>query len=129
MFSGDVVFPKDSACPSWADYAYASTLASAQLTGLQGTWTDNLGAWDSFMSGGPVTSAFGEWSVARFRTYLTNHFTLNQLQNWGVLATNSTVADILTFDVRTYFRNVASNQFGLATTNLSDSAWNNSAWL
>ncbi len=129
MFAGDVTFPKDSACPHWTNYAYASTLASAQLTGLQGTWTDNLGAWDSFMSGGPVTSAFGEWSVGRFRPYLTNHFTLSQLQGWGVLSNNATLADIGSFDVRAYFRTVASNQFGLASANLSDGAWNNSDWL
>jgi len=128
-FAGFVAFAKDSACPLWADYASASTRAAAHLSGAQGTWTDNLGAWDSFMSGGPVASAFGEWSVARFRGYLTNHFTLAQLQSWGVLQTNSILADLASFDVRAYFRTVASNQFGLATTNLSDSAWNNSGWL
>jgi hypothetical protein len=85
QFAGFVGFAKDTACPLWADYAAASTRASVQLTGAQGTWTDNLGAWDSFMSGSPVTSAFGEWSVARFRGYLSNYFTLAQLQSWGVL--------------------------------------------
>jgi hypothetical protein len=128
-FAGFVAFAKDSACPSWTDYARASTLASVQLTGAQGTWTDNLGAWDSFMSGGPVSCAFGEWSVARFRSYLTNHFSLEQLQSWSVLSSNATLADIEVFDVRAYFRSVATNQFGLGSTNLTDPAWNNTGWL
>ena len=59
-----------------------------KLTGLQGSWTDNFSGWDSFMSGGPVSSAFGAWSVALFRNYLTNHFTANQLAGWGVLASS-----------------------------------------
>jgi hypothetical protein len=129
QFAGFVAFAKDSACPSWIDYARASTLASVQLTGAQGTWTDNLGAWDSFMSGGPVSCAFGEWSVARFRAYLTNHFSLEQLQGWSVLSSNATLADIAAFDVRDYFRSVATNQFGLGSTNLTDPVWNNSGWL
>src|SRR5205814_9356997 len=53
-FAGLVTFAKDSACSAWVDYAHASTLASARLTGAQRTWTDNLGPWDSFMSGVPV---------------------------------------------------------------------------
>src|ERR1019366_7692031 len=94
-----------------------------------GSWTDSVSAWDSFMAGGPVSCAFGEWSVALFRNYLTNQFTTNQLASWGVLATNAPLAAITNFDVRAYLLTVASNQFGLRTTNLTDAAWDNPGWL
>jgi len=127
-FSSSVYFAKDAACPHWADYAHASTRAAVQLTGLHGTWTDNFGPWDSFGSGGPVHSAFGDWSVARFRTHLTNHFTESQLKTWGVIATNATLADIAAFDARAYFCNVASNKFGWTGTNLNHAAWRDNGW-
>ena len=129
QYSGLVNFGRDTACPCWTNYTIASTRASAQLVGLQGSWTDNVSAWDSFMAGGPVSCAFGEWSVALFRNYLTNQFTTNQLASWGVLATNAPLAAITHFDVRAYLLTVASNQFGLRTTNLTDAAWDNPGWL
>jgi len=127
-YSGAVNLGRDTACPSWTNYTAAETLSAAQLTGSQGSWADNVGPWDSFMSGGPVSCAFGEWSVALFQSYLTNHFTAGQLSNWGVLATNAPLAAITNFNVRNYLLTTASNQFGLATTNLGDAAWKNSGW-
>jgi len=129
LYSGLLSFGRDTACPCWTNYTIASTRASAQLAHLQGSWSDNVSAWDSFMAGGPVSCAFGEWSVALFRNYLTNQFTTNQLASWGVLATNAPVTSITNFDVRAYLLTVASNQFGLRTTNLADAAWVNSGWL
>ena len=129
LYSGLLNFGRDAACPCWTNYTIASTRASAQLAGLQGSWTDNVSAWDSFMAGGPVSCAFGEWSVALFRNYLTNQFTGHQLAGWGVLASNAPLAAITNFDVRACFLTVASNQFGLRTTNLEDAAWVNSGWL
>ena len=128
-YSGLVLLAHDSACPLWADYARASTLAAVQLTGLHGTWTDNFGPWDSFGNGGPVHSGFGEWSVARFRPYLTNHFTEAQLKAWGVLATNGTLDDIAGFDARAFFRTVASNKFAWTDSSLTHAAWKNGGWL
>ena len=107
QFSGLATIARDIACPLWTNYTLASTLASAQLTGLQGTWTDNVSPWDSFMASGPVSSAFGEWSVALFRDYLTNHFTANQLVNWGVLVHRGATSSLSEFDVRTYLLTVA----------------------
>jgi hypothetical protein len=128
-YAGAMAIGRDAACPCWTNYAFAETLAAVQLTGLQGSWTDNFSSWDSFMTGGPVSCAFGDWSVALFRNYLTNKFTTNQLASWGVLATNAPLAAITNFDVRAYLLTVASNQFGLRTTNLADAAWLNSGWL
>ena len=128
-YAGAVRVGRDAACPCWTNYAFAETLAAVQLTGLQATWTDNFSSWDSFMTGGPVSCAFGDWSVALFQNYLTNKFTTNQLASWGVLATNAPPAAITNFNVRAYLLTVASNQFGLRTTNLADAAWLNSGWL
>ena len=129
QYAGFQRIASDIACPCWTNFTYAFTRSSAQLTGLQGSWTDNFGPWDSFMAGGPVSVAFGEWSVALFRSYLTNHFTTNQLAGCGVLATNASLASITNFDARSYFLTVASNRFGLASANLSDVAWKQSGWL
>jgi len=129
QYSGLLNFGRDTACPCWTNLTRAQYLSAAQLTGSQGSWTDNVSAWDSFMAGGPVSCAFGEWSVALFRNYLTNQFTTNQLASWGLLATNAPLTSITNFDVRAYLLTVASNQFGLRTTNLADAAWDNSGWL
>lgn len=128
QYSGLLLISRDSACPLWTNYTRASTRAAVQLAGVQGTWSDNFGAWDSFTAGSPVNSAFGEWSIALFRNYLTNHFTPAQLYTWGVLATNAPLAAISDFNARTYFLTVASNQFGLNSTNLNAAAWNSTAW-
>ena len=129
QYSGEVLLGRDTACPCWTNYTLAETLAAVKLTGLQGSWTDNFSCWDSFMSGGPVSSAFGAWSVALFRNYLTNHFTPNQLASWGVLATNAPPAAITNFDVRACLLNVASNQYHLNGTALASAAWLNPGWL
>ena len=129
QYSGLLWISKDAACPYWTNMVSALTLAAVELTGSQGSWTDNFGPWDSFMCNGPVASAFGNWSVAGFQNYLTNQFTTNQLAGWGVLAANAPLTAITNFDVRAYFLTVASNQFGLHSTSLTDSAWKNSNWL
>ena len=129
QYSGLLWISKDAACPCWTNIVSAFTLASVELTGLPGSWSDNFSSWDSFMCNGPVASAFGDWSVARFQNYLTNQFTAGQLAGWGVLATNNPLTTITNFDVRAYFLNVASNQFGLGSPSLTDSAWDNRGWL
>ena len=120
---------RDTACPSWTNYTFAETLAAVKLTGLQGSWTDNFSSWDSFMSGGPVSCAFGAWSVALFQNYLTNNFSTNQLASWGVLPTNAPLAAITNFDVRAYLLTVASNQYNLNGPDLASSAWLEPGWL
>jgi hypothetical protein len=127
-YSGLLTIHRDLACPLWTNFVSASTRTSAQFTSLQGSWTDNFSPWDSFMSGGPVSSGFGEWSVALFRNYLTNNFSTNQLYSFGVLATNAPLTAITNFDARVYFLTLASNKFGLATANLSDAAWDRAGW-
>ncbi len=129
QYSGDVNIGRDTACPSWTNYTVAEALSAVKLTGAQGTWTDNFSSWDSFMCGGPVSSAFGAWSVALFRSYLTNHFSPAQLASWGVLANNAPASAITNFDVRTYLLTVASNQFNLQGNNLASAAWVNPGWL
>lgn len=84
---------KDAACPVWIAYVRAS-VRQALDSGIDGLWCDNFSAWDSF-GARPVTKAFGEWSVATFRTYLTEHFSAEQLRGMGI-------SDVGRFDVRSY---------------------------
>ena len=128
-YTGEVLIGRDTACPCWTNYTLAETLAAVELTGVQGSWTDNFSAWDSFMCGGPVACAFGAWSVALFQNYLTNHFTASQLASWGVLATNAPPAAITNFDVRAYLLTVASNRYALQGTDLASQAWLQPGWL
>lgn len=119
-YSGLVMFKKDSACPAWTDYSRASALQAADA-GLDGMWTDNYGPWDSF-GNPPVKIAFGEWSVARFRGYLTNHFSTAELAGLGVTNT-------ATFDIRSNMTATAKIlKSSWNGTSLTDAVWTNSAW-
>ncbi len=117
--AGLIFFMKDSACPLWNDYTYASVLQAADA-GSDGMWNDNYGAWDS-LGINPVKKGFGEWSVARFRNHLTNHFSAAELEDLGV-------ANFMTFDIREYFKGVATD-WGWDGTNLDHSVWASSDWL
>ncbi len=89
-----VLYPgKDAACPVWVAYVRAS-VRQALDAGIDGLWCDNFSAWDSF-GARPIANAFGEWSVATFRTYLAGHFSATQLRRMGV-------SDVDRFDVRSY---------------------------
>ena len=114
-----ISFSKDSACPMWIDYAYASTLMGADA-GMDGMWTDNFSAWDSF-NAWPVKGAFGDWSVARFRDYLSDNFTSTELTAMGV-------TNVSTFDIRSELRSIAS-RWGWDGWDLNHSVWGLSGWL
>lgn len=117
-YSGLVLFCKDSACPFFTDYARASTLMAADH-GSDGIWSDNYSAWDSFGLR-PVQNAFGEWSVARFRDYLKDHFDTETLAALGV-------ANLNTFDVRAALR-AFMRSIGGDDTNLQDPLWRDPRW-
>ena len=118
-YAGLMMFKKDTACPLWNDYTYASTLQAAD-SGIDGMWSDNYGPWDSL--GSPaVKHAFGDWSVARFRGYLTNNFTSADLVGLGI--TNAA-----SFDIREYLKDVASG-WGWDGANLNSLVWGRSDWL
>ena len=99
LYNGDWVAManprKDSACPGWTNYTYASILRMAD-EGINGIWSDNYGPWDSLNST-PWKNAFGDWSVARFRTHLQENFSAAELLAMGVI-------DVNTFDVRIYMK-------------------------
>jgi hypothetical protein len=119
MWCGLIWPPKDSACPSWIDYARASALQAADA-GIDAFWVDNYSAWDSFNLQ-PITKAFGEWSIAGFRSYLAAHFLPADLAAMGV-------GNPATFDVRGYLRNTVVT-WGGVPTNLNDPYWLDSQWL
>ena len=116
---GLFLFKKDAACPLWMDYTYASTLQAADA-GIDGMWTDNYGPWDS-LSSKPVQAAFGDWSVARFRDYLANSFSVS-----GLLAIG--VTDVATFNVRAHLISAATS-LGWDGSDLNSSVWSDSSWL
>jgi hypothetical protein len=118
-YASFVMFSKDASCPLWTNYTYASTVQAADA-GIDGMWSDNYGPWDS-LGYTPVKTAFGDWSVARFRPYLTNHFSSAELIAMGV--TNAS-----TFDIRTYLKAVATGN-GWNGTNLNWSYWSDANWL
>jgi len=119
-YSSYMSMHKDDCCPFWADFQYGSVLYGADQ-GLDGIWADNYGPIDGFGIH-PVTTGFGDWSVARFRDYLNNHFTAAQLTALGV-----TVA-MNTFDVRSVLRTKLTALGGNAA-DVNDSHWNAASWL
>lgn len=116
--AGLVLFCKDSACPFFTDYARASTLMAADH-GSDGIWSDNYSAWDSFGLR-PVQNAFGDWSVARFRDYLKEHFDADSLAALGVSALD-------TFDIRAALRTILRS-FGGDDEDLQDPLWRDPRW-
>ena len=119
-YSGLLSFGKDSAFPGWIDYAKVTARHMAD-NGVTGIWSDNFSAWDSF-GNPPTRTAFGEWSVHRFRKFLTPRFTDADLADMGI-------ADVDTFDVREYVRRIVRDEFGGDDTNLLDAAWHDPRWL
>ncbi len=134
-YTGNVSPGKDAACPAWIDYARAS-VRQALDAGIDGLWCDNFSAWDDFHSR-PLLRAFGEWSVATFRAYLTERFSPAQLEAMGI-------ADIRTFDVRTYLRHkcrewggrpndlregLLADPFDGMQVSPGDRAWRDPRWL
>ena len=116
-YSGHVSLGKDTACPAWNDYAYASAFCSAE-NGADSCWTDNYSAWDNF--GKPaVANSFGEWSVATFRDYLSKNFSTAQLSSMGV-------SNVSTFDIREKLKSIAT-VYGWNGSELAE-VWNNTIW-
>ncbi len=121
---------KDTACPMWADFAHAITQFACSMTGCNGTWDDSMSAWDSFTcQRGPVTSGFGKWSVARFRTYLRKNFSVSQLISWGVIPPGGSYTDLSTFDIAAFLRNMATTKYGWDGVSIVHDAWKNPGWI
>ncbi|MGQ9525313.1 MAG: hypothetical protein ACUVTZ_10795 [Armatimonadota bacterium] len=119
-YAGIASIHKDSACPFWPQYFAASCRFIAD-SGLNGLWCDNYSAFDSF-GYPPVERAFGEWSVARFRSYLKRNFTPAELTRMGV-------DDVSTFDVREGLKNRFRHWFASDPSNLNHPGWRDRRWL
>jgi hypothetical protein len=113
-----ISFAKDSACPQFPDFTFASTHYAADM-GMDGMWSDNFSPWDSF-GNNPVTRAFGDWSIALFRNYLSNNFTSAELSAMGV-------SDVTTFDIRDKLKSIATG-WGWDGSSLNHAAWKDSRW-
>jgi len=88
--------------------------------GLGDMWTDNYGPWDSFGIP-PVQRAFGDWSVARFRDYLSAEFTTSQLAAMWI-------SNVSMLDIRTELKSTATG-WGRNGSVLYAPVWNDSRWL
>ena len=113
-----IIFGKDSACPQFPDFTLASTHYAADMN-MDGMWSDNFGPWDSF-GNRPVERAFGDWSVALFRNYLSNNFTPAELSAMGV-------SDVSTFDIRNKLKSIATS-WGWDGFSLNHAAWQDARW-
>lgn len=119
-YTGLFMFGRDTACPHWLDYVYASTHLAAG-NGLDGMWTDNYSPWDSF-GYGPNQRGFGDWSVATFRDYLAAHFTAAELTAMGV-------ADPAAFDIAAYLIAQAETWSGVSQPHLNHGVWRDARWM
>ncbi len=115
-----VSFRKDTACPLFPDFTFASTKYCTDMN-MDGMWSDNFSPFDSF-GDHPVERAFGDWSVALFRDYLSDNFSAEELTTMGI-------SDVNTFDIRDKLIDLAKG-FGLPApyTDLTHSAWDNPNW-
>lgn len=118
--AGHLSIGKDTACPQWIDQQRSSVLHSVGAGGVDGIWADNFSAWDNF-GYPPIKVAFGDWSVALFREYLTDNFSPAELSNMGI-------SDPATFDVRAALRTRVV-ALGGNSADLDHSAWHHPAWL
>jgi len=119
-YAGIASIHKDSACPFWPQYFAASCRFIAD-SGLDGLWCDNYSAFDSF-GYPPVERAFGEWSVARFRSYLKRNFSARELARMGV-------QDVATFDVRAALKERFRRWFAADPSDLNHPGWRDRRWL
>ncbi|MBN2451534.1 MAG: hypothetical protein JXR77_14180 [Lentisphaeria bacterium] len=110
---------KDSACPVWIDYLRASIRQALDL-GVDGIWADNFSPWDSFHAW-PLHKAFGEWSVAGFRTYLEETFGTEERTRMGATGPEP-------FDIRTYLR-TRCRDWGGEPENFRHPVWRDRRWL
>ncbi|MCZ7599915.1 MAG: hypothetical protein M5U09_22275 [Gammaproteobacteria bacterium] len=111
-YSGQFSVGKDSACPTWIDYARASARQLADF-GVQGLWADNFSAWDSLGST-PLQRAFGDWSVAGWQPWLAA-----QRLDFGAAGR---------LPISAYLRQ-RLRELGGDDTNLRDPHWRDEAWL
>jgi len=118
-YYGSVGFPKDSACPAWIGYQRASALMAVDA-GLNGITADNFSAFDGLGSP-PIIGAFGEWSVATFRSFLAERFPADTLKAWGI-------SDLSTFDIRVALRKQVVDWGGI-DKDFNDVRWVDSRWL
>jgi hypothetical protein len=117
-YSGSFGPGKDSACPVWVDYVRAS-IRQAMDGGVDGLWVDNFSPWDSF-NAVPIAKAFGDWSVAKFRDFLSNYISPDTFAPLGI-------ADLRQFDVRDYMRRRCA-ALGGNPEKLDDAHWRDPSW-
>ncbi len=124
--AGDVVYadcislPKDLAAPFWWEYVRASVRVLLR-EGVDGVWCDNFSPSDNF-SFNPVEKAFGDWSVYRFREFLSRRFSPEAWDRLRIGARDR-------FSIRLYLRAKAISFGARNAADLRDPAWRDRRWL
>lgn len=104
-YSGYMTNYRDVASPWWSDYNRLNAKYFISK-GLDGFWVDHSMAYN-FMLESPVHKAFGDWSVASFREFLSNHPELG-------------ITNPSTFDIRDYLKDKFNVWFpGFVASNLN----------
>ena len=120
VWCGVISVHKDLSAPYWREYARRSVRIILQA-GIDGLWCDNYSPWDNF-GYTPVRTAFGEWSVHRFRHEYLPSLPEAELRRAGIREPRR-------FEVRRALRATA-RRFGAADpTKLDDRAWSDARWL
>lgn len=88
--TGGFYFSKDTANPFWKDTT-AELINYFVEKKSDGFWMDNSSGWD-FIGNNPLTTSFGDWSVAKFRDYLKEN------------SRYVSVSDEDSFDIRHYLK-------------------------
>jgi len=117
-YCSSISIGKDIAAPFWTEYIRACAREIVRL-GVDGFWCDNYSPWDNF---GQFNRAFGDWSEHRFREFLRDAFSKDELTRMGI-------ADAGAFDVRGYFKRKASEFGATDPSYFYDPKWSDPRWL
>jgi hypothetical protein len=118
-YSGLYYMNKDIVAPFWLGYDTA-VVKLAINNKLNGYWSDNYSAWDNFGSN-PISTAFGNWTVANFKSFLGENYSTSYLSSIGI-------SNASKFNIINYLKIKCTN-LGGTPSNLSDPVWNNKAWI
>jgi len=120
VYAAGVYLHKDIAAPFWAE-AVRTTMRQMLEHDVDSMWCDNFSPWDNF-SAWPVRTAFGDWSEARFKDFLRERFSDDEIRDMGI-------DDFASFNVRHHLKEKAVG-FGAEDPSYHwDIAWRDTRWL
>lgn len=119
VWCGSISVHKDIGAPFWRDYARVSARRIA-MAGVDGVWCDNWSPWDNF-GYPPITRAFGDWSVHRFRQYLAGEAP-------RAVVKEADIAQPATLDLPGELKERSRKMGVVEPTNLQERGWRDFRW-